>query len=185
MKIFGSEKCFSYQKEISFLVVSGAGRYFDDFSLLQNLPGGWDEIDAASNGLLDLQQFLELFNSLHRVVGVSGSLAHLLQGACNVINCHYKEEMVMSIARHRSSSLVVAHDTDIVILEEIIYYKYLRSTVWHRMAEAWSWGRCFLSQARKWTVVHYRLGVKVRVLRRPSRIKTRIILLNLYVLMDI
>ena len=110
-------------------MVGSPGRDFDNLSFLEDLSCGRDQVYAASNGLLDLQQFLELFNSLHRVVGVSGSLTHLLQGACNVINCQHKEEMLMSIARHRSSSLVVAHDTDIVILEEIIYYKYLRSTV--------------------------------------------------------
>ena len=110
-------------------MVGSPGRDFDNLSFLEDLSSGRDQVYAASNGLLDLQQFLELFNSLHRVVGVSGRLAHLLQGACNVINCQHKEEMLMSIARHHSSSLVVAHDTDIVILEEIIYYKYLRSTV--------------------------------------------------------
>ena len=60
-------------------MVGGPGGDLDDFPLLENLPGWRDEIYAASYGLLHLQELLELFDPLHRVVGMGRSLTDLLQ----------------------------------------------------------------------------------------------------------
>lgn len=38
----------AYQKEITFLVVSAPGRYFDDFALFHQFAGGRDEINGTS-----------------------------------------------------------------------------------------------------------------------------------------
>jgi hypothetical protein len=46
------------------------------------VPGGGDEVDGASDAVLDLQQLLELFDPLHGVVGVGRGLRHLTQCAC-------------------------------------------------------------------------------------------------------
>ena len=66
-------------------MVSSSGGYLDNFPLLENLPGRRHEVYAASDGLLDLQELLELLDPLHGVVGVSSGLTNLLQSACNTI----------------------------------------------------------------------------------------------------
>ena len=64
-------------------MVGSPGRDFDNLSFLKDLSSGRDQVYAASNGLLDLQQFLELLNPLHGVIRVSRSLTDLLQRAWN------------------------------------------------------------------------------------------------------
>ena len=64
-------------------MVSSPGRDLDNLPLLQNLPGWRHQIYAVPDGLLDLQQFLELLNPLHGVIRVSRSLTDLLQRAWN------------------------------------------------------------------------------------------------------
>ena len=64
-------------------MVGSPGRNLDNLSLFQNLSGRGDEIYAATDGLLNLQEFLELFDPLHGVVSMGRRLTDLLQSTWN------------------------------------------------------------------------------------------------------
>ena len=66
-----------YQKQVSVLMVASPGRDLDNLPLLDHLPGGGHQVDAAPNALLDLKELLELLDPLHRVIGVRCSLGDL------------------------------------------------------------------------------------------------------------
>ncbi len=71
----------THQKEVSVLVIAAPCRDLDDLALPDELPGGRDEIDdGAAKALLHLEQLLELLDSTHGIVGVSGGGGDQVQG---------------------------------------------------------------------------------------------------------
>ena len=63
-------------------MVSAPGRDLDYLSLLYEFPGGRDQIHGPAKGLLDLEELLELLNTLHGVVRVSGRSRNQVEGLC-------------------------------------------------------------------------------------------------------
>ena len=62
-------------------MVTSPGRDLDNLPLLDDLPGGGHQVDAAPDALLDLKELLELLDPLHRVVGMRRGLGDLQQCA--------------------------------------------------------------------------------------------------------
>ena len=75
----------TYQKYVSILVVSTASWDLDHFSLLEKFPGGANQVHGAPKAFLNFQEFFELFDAFHGVIGMFGCSWYQMKGLWKLI----------------------------------------------------------------------------------------------------
>ena len=75
----------TYQKYVSILVVSTASWDLDHFSLLEKFPGRANQVHGAPKAFLNFQEFFELFDAFHGVIGMFGCSWYQMKGLWKLI----------------------------------------------------------------------------------------------------